>query len=100
MPGSDPIRLTEKIERNVGGKGADPFDAMDLNVDGRKVYAATGGRAFDRALPAVARLEAAVEALACLEVWQTGDEGLLAGLAGLTRVASRLVRPSAQRRAT
>jgi pimeloyl-ACP methyl ester carboxylesterase len=26
---------------------------MDLNVDGRKVYAATGGRAFDRAKPVV-----------------------------------------------
>jgi pimeloyl-ACP methyl ester carboxylesterase len=26
---------------------------MELNVDGRKVYAATGGRAFDRTLPAV-----------------------------------------------
>ena len=32
---------------------------MDLKVDGRKVYAATGGRPFDPALPAVLLLHGA-----------------------------------------
>src|SRR5215813_13391341 len=33
-------------------RGQPPFDAMELKVDGRGVYAATGGQPFDPAKPA------------------------------------------------